>query len=209
MSERNWIAPATGVVFVALFVAITALIGTGQDATKKTAQEVADYYKSHDTKESIGSLLIGIACIFFLFWIGWLRKLLKDAEGPGGILSSVAFAAGIVFAAGAAVGGSIHLALPDLADNIDPVALQAINGIDYDMFFFFPVGLGTMIFASSLSGIRHGSFPKWLAWAGIVVGIVSVTPVVFVNFILWPLWILILSIIGIMRSGDGAAPATS
>ncbi len=204
---KSWIAPATGIVFVALFVAITLLIGDGQDASKKTAQEVADYYKDNDTKETIAALLIGLACISILFWAGWLRKLLSDAEGPNGMLSAVAFGAAVAFAAGAAVGGSIHLALPDLADDIDPVALQAINGIDFDMFFFFPVGMGTMMLASGISALRHGALPKWLAWAGIVVAVLFVTPAFFVGFIGIPLWILAVSIIGIRSSRNGAASA--
>jgi hypothetical protein len=202
--SKSWIAPATGIVFVALFVAISLLLGDGQDASKKTAQEIADYYKDNDAKETIGAFLIGLACISILFWAGWLRKLLSDAEGPDGMLSAVAFGAAVVFAAGAAVEGSIHLALPDLADDIDPVALQAINGIDFDMFFFFPVGLGAMMLASGISAVRHGALPKWLAWAGIVFAVLLVSPAFFVGFIGAPLWILAVSIIGIRRARDGA-----
>jgi hypothetical protein len=206
----KWFPPFTGVIFVILFVVIMVLIGQGQDATKKTAQEIVNHYKDHNTKESIGSILIGFASMFILYYAGWLRRFLRDAEGPDGILSAVAFAGAIVFSAGAAVGGSIHLALADLADNINPVALQAINGIDYDMFFFFPFGMGTMIIAGSISGIRHGAFPKWLAWPGLVGGLLFFSPAFPVAFIVIPLWILLTSIIGIRNARDsGAAPATS
>jgi hypothetical protein len=205
---KSWIAPATGVVLVALMVAIVAMIGEGQDATDKTAQEVVNHYKDHETKETIASLGIGLAGTFMLFFAGWLRRVLRDAEGPDGILSTVAFGGGVVFAAGAAVGGSIHLALPDLADDIDPVALQAINGIDFDMFMFFPVGLGTLAIASGISAVRHGAMPKWLGWLGIVGGFLFFAgPGFLAALFLVPLWILIVSIMGIMRAGDGAPPA--
>src|SRR6266545_5460305 len=192
----KWFPPFTGVIFVALFVAILLLIGQGQDATKKTAEEIVDHYQDNDTKEWIASICIAFASVFILYFGGWLRRLLRDAEGPNGILSTVVFGAVVVFSAGAAVGGSIHLALVDLADDIDPVALQAINGIDYDMFFFFPVGLGTMIFGTGLSALRHGALPKWLAWASLVVGALFFTPAFFVDFALAPLWILTVSILG-------------
>jgi Domain of unknown function (DUF4386) len=204
---KSWIAPATGVLFVVLFVAIFVLIGEGQDASEKTAQEIADHYKDNDVKETAAALLMGLAGIVSLFFGGWLRRVLRDAEGPDGILSAVAFGGAVVFSAGAAVAGSIHLVLPDLADDIDPVALQAVNAIDFDMFMFFPVGIGTMLIAAGISAIRHGSLPKWLAWLGIVVAVLFATPAFFVGFIGIPLWILIVSIMGIMRSGDGSPAA--
>src|SRR3954447_7400781 len=164
----RWFPPFTGLVFAVLVVAISILLGQGQDATKKTAEEVVNHYKDHSTKESIGAILIVYASVAMLFFGGWLRRLLRDAEGPGGILSSVAFGGAVAFSAGAAVAGSIHLALPDLADDVSPVALQAINGIDYDMFFFFPVGLGTLVPATGISAGRHAALPKWLGWISIV-----------------------------------------
>jgi hypothetical protein len=186
------------------------LSGQGQDATDKTAQEIANYYQDHNTRESIASILIAFAGIFILYFGGWLRRMLRDAEGPDGILSAVAFGGAVVFSAGAAVGGSIHLALADLADNINPVALQAINGIDFDMFFFFPVGLGTMILATGISAVRHGSLPKWFAWLSVVLGVIFVSPIFWVVFFIGPIWFLIIGIIGIRRAlADGAAPATT
>src|SRR5215211_6467232 len=144
----KWFPPFAGVLFVVFFVVALVLTGEGQDATKKTAQEIADYYQDNEDKQFLGSVGIGLAATFILYFAGWLRRVLRDAEGPDGILSAVAFGGALVFSAGAAVAGSIHLALPDLADDIDPVALQAINGIDYNLFMFFPVGLGTMAIAS-------------------------------------------------------------
>lgn len=206
----DWFPPLTGAIAVAFGVAVAILIGDGQDATEKTAQEIVQHYQDNEAEESIGAICIGFAATFTLYFAGWLRRLLRDAEGPGGILSAVVFGAGVVFAAGAAVGGSIHIALPDLADDIDPVALQAINGIDYDMFMFFPVGLGTMVLAAGISSVRHGALPKWLGWSGIVVGALFFSPGFFVAFVLIPLWILIVSLMGVRRAaGEGATPTAA
>jgi len=209
----RWFPPFTGIIFVVLVVLITILIGQGQDATKKSAEEIVNHYKNHDTRESIGAILIVFAATAMLFFGGWLRRVLRDAEGPDGILSAVAFGGAVTFSAGAAVAGSIHLALPDLADDISPVALQAINGIDYDMFFFFPVGLGTVFLATGISAVRHGALPKWFAWVSVVLGVLSFTPVFFIFFFIGPIWFLILSIIGIRRAvGEETpppAPATA
>jgi hypothetical protein len=204
----KWFPPFTGIIFAILVIVISILLGQGQDATKKTAQEIVNHYKDHSTKESIGAILIVYASASALFFGGWVRRLLRDAEGPDGILSTVAFGGAVAFAAGAAVAGSIHLALPDLADDINPVALQAINGIDFDMFFFFPVGLGTLILATGISAVRHGAMPKWLAWVSVVFGALFFTPVFFIFFYVGPVWFLVVSIWGIRHElGSGPAPA--
>ena len=204
----RWFPPFTGVILAILAVVITALIGQGQDATDKTAQEIVNHYQDNQAKEIIASICIGFAGVAVLYFGGWLRRLLRDAEGPDGILSAVVLGGAAVFAAGAAVGGSIHWALADLADDLDPIAIQAINGIDWDFFMFFPVGLGTMILATGISAVRHGALPRWLAWASVVLGVVALTPVFFALFFLGPLWLLILGVYG-MRAATRTAPAAA
>ena len=204
----RWFPPFTGVILAILAVVITALIGQGQDATDKTAQEIVNHYQDNQAKEVIASICIGFAGVAVLYFGGWLRRLLRDAEGPDGILSAVVLGGAAVFAAGAAVGGSIHWALADLADDLDPIAIQAINGIDWDFFFFFPIGLGTMILATGISAVRHGALPRWLAWASVVLGVVALTPVFFALFFLGPLWLLVLGVYG-MRAATRSAPAAA
>jgi hypothetical protein len=206
----KWFPPFTGVIFAVLFVVINVLTGQGQDATKKTPQEIVNYYNDHYTKHVAGVILIVFAATFILYFGGWLRRVLRDAEGPDGILSAVVFGAVIVFSAGAAIAGSIHMALVDLADDLNPIAVQAINGIDYDLFFFFPVGLGTLFLATGISALRHGALPKWLAWASVVLGVVSFTPAFFVMFFVSPLWFLIVAIWGMRREARaGPAPGAA
>jgi len=204
----NWFPPFTGVILAVLAVVITALIGQGQDATDKTAQEIVNHYQDNQAKEFIAAILIGFAAVSALYFGGWLRRLLRDAEGPGGILSAVVLGGAVVFSAGAAVGGSIHWALADLADDLNPVAMQAINGIDWDFFMFFPVGLGTMILATGISAVRHGALPGWLAWASVVLGVLALTPVFFALFFIGPLWLLVMGIYG-MRSAASPQPAAT
>ncbi len=207
---KDWLVPLTGVVFFGLVVAAFAATGAGGDATnatQKTAQEIADHYKDHKDKEMLGSFLLGLAAVFFVFFAGWLRKVLREAEGTGGMLSAVSLVGATVFAAGLGVGATIHFAVADLADDLDPVAIQAMNGIDYD--FFIPLGIGMSIFmlATGISVVRHRALPKWLGWVAIVLGVVAYSPAGFFGFMGSLVWVLVASIILAARARSGGAPA--
>jgi hypothetical protein len=207
----RWFPPFCGVLVAALIVAVNILLGEGEDAKDKSPAELVRHYDDNFAREIAAVICILFAAVFILYFGGWLRRLLRDAEGPDGVLSAVAFAGMIVFAAGAAVIGSIHFALTDLADDIDPVAVQALNAIDNDSFLFFPVGLGTMVLATGISAVRHGALPRWLAWTSVVLGVLFTFPATFwFVFFIGPLWFLVVGIHGIrLAVREEPAPATA
>ena len=213
MVERDrwgWVAPALGILFVVLFVAITLIFGEGQDATEKTADEIVDYYQDHDTEQNIAAILVGIAATALLFFAGYLRRVLYRASDSEGFLPTVAWGGAIVFASGAIFSATIHLALADLSDDTDvvePVVLQTLNALDWDNFLFFPVGLGTLILATGISAVRSGALPRWLAWLGVVVGVLFFTPVFYASFFGGPLFLLITSIVLLRQERRGPAQA--
>jgi hypothetical protein len=58
-----------------------------------------------------------------------LRKVLRAAEGEGGMLSAVALAGATVMAVGAAIDATISFTLAETADNIEPTAVQALQAL--------------------------------------------------------------------------------
>ena len=59
--DQHWLLPLTGLLFVALVVVAFILLGEGQDATEKSAEQIADFYQDNEDKQTIGSFLIGLA----------------------------------------------------------------------------------------------------------------------------------------------------
>jgi hypothetical protein len=51
-----------------------------------------------------------------------------------------------------------------------------------------------MLIASGLAGLMTRALPKWLSWAGLVIGLALMTPAGIVAFFGFPLWILAASI---------------
>ena len=110
-----------------------------------------------------------VAATLLVLFGGYLRKVLRAAEGEGHMLSSVVLAGATIVAVGAAFDATLSVALVETVDDIDPVGVQTLNALwnnDY-----IPIGLGAMILSLSagLSVIRHGALPKWLGWAAISV----------------------------------------
>jgi hypothetical protein len=202
---RGSLAHLTGVVFVLLFVASFVVVGESPDADE-SAQEVVSFYTENDTETIIGALLFGLSAVFFLFFVGSLRSVLRPAEGATGWLSNVAFAGGIVAAVGMLIFAGLGFTLGDAVENLDPVAIQAINALSFNLFFPAAGGIVTFLFASGLVSIRTEALPRWLGWAALVIAVAGFTPAGFFAFLASIAWVLIVSIV-LMRGGTRASAA--
>jgi hypothetical protein len=216
---KGWLAPLTGALAVAALVAGGLIVGDVPDATDaappaapesprpESAQEVVEFYVDNDDSVMGGSFLTGFGALLLVFFGGWLRRLLRDAEGPAGILSATAFAGTIVFATGIAVSATLNIAIADSADDIDPVAVQALNAFSWNFFIPFAVGLSLLLFSAGLSVIRHGALPTWLGWVALILGIAAYTPAGFFAAIAGGAWIVVVSIMcAVQRRGSPATP---
>jgi hypothetical protein len=137
----------------------------------------------------------------------WTRCGTTFKSSPRNSTAAVSFGGAIVFASAAAIGATLHFTLVDTADNIDPIAVQALNAIDYEFYIPFVVGVGVFILASGISVVRHGALPKWLGWIAILIGIVAFTPIGFFALLAAILWVLVVCIIGLVRARGDGAPA--
>lgn len=188
------LAPLTGVVFVVLLVASLILIGEGVDP-EDGIEEVLEYYDDNEGAIFGGALLGGLASVFLIFFGGVMRKVLRDAEGPGHTLSAVAFGGAVALAVAMGIAASLSIALAESFDDIDPVAVEALNALGWNYFVPFAVGMATFMLASGISIVRHGALPAWFGWVAVVIGVVDLTPVGFFAFLAAVLWILIASVL--------------
>jgi hypothetical protein len=200
--ERNsyeWLAPLTGVAFVILAFIGFAVSGDPVNA-KHSGTEIATWYTDHKNSVQIGAILAGVAASLFLFYAGYLRKVLKAAEGEGGALSLMVVAGVAVFAVGLGIDQALAFAIAERADDIDPVGVQALQAFWDNDFLPIAIGLQVFLFATGISIVRHGAFPKWMGWLLIVFGITTVTPVFFVGFLGGALFVLISSVMMASRA---------
>ena len=204
----DWIAPFTGVAFF-VFVIISFIIVGEPPNADDPVEEIVDHYIDNKDSVQIGAFLGTVAGTLLIFFFGYVRKVLRAAEGEGGMLSLLALAGAVIIALGAAIDGTIAFAIAEAADDIEPASVQTLQALwDND---FLPFALGTQVlwFATGISIVRHGALPKWLGWVAIAFGILSLTPIGWFAFLGGALWILVVSIMLTMRARRGPAPPTA
>jgi hypothetical protein len=209
MEGKSWLAPLTGILFVAVAIVAFAVSGEPKEADEG-AQAVADFYVDNKDSVMFGAALQTLAAALLVFFAAYLRKVIHKAEGEGHSGSLLVFGGALILATGIAIDGTLFFAAAEAADsdNVDPQVVQTIQALwDND---FLPLALGSFIFLLSLGAsiVRTGVVPKWLGWVAIALGVIAISPAGFVSFLGAAILILIISVILIMRSRSEATPAT-
>jgi hypothetical protein len=180
---KEWLVPLTGVAFIVIVV-IGFIVGGGEPkSADDPVNEIVDYYLDNKGSIQASSYLGAAAGLLLILFGAYLRKVLRAAGGPDEMLSLVAFIGLVLVAVGFAIDVTIQLALAEAADDIDPVAVQALQALwDND---FVPLALGALTFllATGVAVIRSGVLPKWLGWVMLLLVVAGLTPIGFVSLI--------------------------
>jgi hypothetical protein len=211
--QRDWWAPLTGVLFIALLIIGFAVGGDPPDADS-APDEIVDWYVDNKDSVELSSFLAAIGGAVLIFFVGYLRKVLRAAEGEGGMLSILTLIGAAIFVTGLAIDATVGFAIAEAADdvtpdgNVDPLSIQALEAFWDNDWLPFAVGIEVLILSSGLSIVRHGALPKWLGWVAILLAIVALTPIGFAAFIGTAIWILVVSVMLTLQARSGpSAPA--
>ena len=209
--ERNGLArlaPLAGVLFVALIVA-SFIVSGETPSTDDSTRKVIDYWEGHETEGIVSALLGAYAMVAYLWFVGTLRSVLRQAEGLTGRLSATAFAGGVVFAGYALVGLTMMFAAAETADDVPPAVTQTLSVLNSECWLGLAVGNAVLLLATGVLLLRTGLLPKWLGWVTVLLGVASVTPAGFFAFLATLLWVIGVSIVLYLRGGAAAPPATA
>jgi hypothetical protein len=218
-------AAAAGAVSVILVV-VEAALQSGLPRATASTSKIASYYASsiHWHRVEAGLILGALSSLFFLSFLGVLRARLRAAEGGSARVTSVAFGAGLVFAALFAVlnalRGAVGVALNGSSafrhSPLDPQLVRLTSEAAAGVYVHALVVGAVLAGACSVVALRTGILPGWFARAGAVLGILVlvgafVAAAVAVYLLL--LWILVLSLLLVAAAplgpsgARGAAPA--
>jgi hypothetical protein len=188
---------------------VSFIVGGEPKSADDPVREIVDYYVDNKDSVEAAAFIAMAATALLIFFGAYLRRVLHAAGGEGEMLSLVAFAGLLVVGVGFAIDTTIAIALAEAADDVDPVAVQALQALwDND---FVPIALGVLLFlwATGLAVIRTGVLPKWLGWVMLVLGVAALTPLGFVAAIGSALLVLVLSIWLSLRARGGAPTPTA
>ena len=192
-------APLTGLAFVLIVIIAFITSGEPPDVNDESAQKLVDFYKDNEGQQVFSAILEGLAATLLVFFGGVLRRALRDSEGEGGWLSSVAFAGTIIIATGLAIDATITIALTSGAGEVDPAAIQTLALLYENDFVPMAVGMQVFLLATGISIVTRGALPKWLGWVMIVFAVLAVTPIGFVAFIAGGLLVGVIGVLLYMR----------
>jgi hypothetical protein len=148
----------------------------------------------------VGSILLALAGVGLLWFLGSLRTLLRRAE-PSGRLAAVAFAGGVVLAGLMFVKNSVQLGLAVAVDwedvVVEPGAFRLLDAMFLGLIMHEGVAGAVLAAATSIVVLRTGALPRWLGWAGVAVAVLAFFSVVIYGLGLFALlaWVAVVSIL--------------
>jgi hypothetical protein len=205
-------APIGGIVFVAFWIVAFALSLVEEPGT--TDAEVVSHYTDpgNQGRAQMSSFLIVLAGLAFLWFLTGLRARLARAEGQVGMLTTLAFGAGLVSSALWLVASVFWMGVGYTAQEtpeftVDPDSARLVAEMGYLIWVFGTVVALLLVLATSLVGLRTDLVPRWFAWLGLVGAATMLLTVLFVGFLVFLVWLLVASILLLVRGENVASDA--
>jgi len=222
--DKPWrLGGVAGIVFPILFIVAVSIQGEYPNVDAPN-DEVRDWFTDHGEQFIVGDYLMGLTfMIFFPFFLVNLFGLLSGAEGGAAVWSRLALLGGVVFVVLAAALSLFAATLAfgfGVSDTADDSMIRLAMVMDHFSFFRASLALAPLLLGSSLVILRTGVLWRWLAIAGLFVGLASLgLPIgaldsdtegaggglVLLGFALTMLWILLVSINMILKREAPAA----
>ncbi|HEY1359006.1 MAG TPA: hypothetical protein VGF21_11950 [Thermoleophilaceae bacterium] len=198
-------------IYAILFVVASVIAFSGIPDSDARPAKVILYYSqsSHRDKWNWAWALVLFGVFFFIWFLGSLRKLLRETD-PDGFLSGLAVIGGTIYATTSLLAFSLEAAIRTMSDDtyqhqVFPELIHAADDAGYVMHSAGGVGIATLMIATSLVTMRAGRIPGWAGWVGIVFGFLAIFSIFFIPQFLIFLWLLVAGV-AVFRAGP-AAPA--
>ncbi len=201
MSLARWeerLAPFDGIVAVAFWVAGVLVLQGPADQPDQDASPARAlvFFKQEDGAILLGTFLFMVGTLFFLWFLGLLRIRLIAFESGGHRLTGIVFAGGVATAVSLLLMPAVHAAGAINNDNLSADAAQVYLGINVAFFYAAELSAAVFLLAVGLVSLATGAFPRWLAWASLLLAVWLAIPPIGWAALLWgfPLWLIAVSL---------------
>jgi hypothetical protein len=201
MTEGRYerLAPLAGVLFFALALIGTVIIGDTPEFVDEPA-EIASHYEENESEVLTANTMYLLGTVALLWFLGSLRSVLRRAEPLEGRLSAIALAGGtagaaLLFAAAATdMAGALRVMERDEIDAQTASVYYDLSSVLFGL--AAPMAFAVLLLATAVATLRHGALPVWHAWISIALAIAMlVPPVGYIAMIVFIFWVLVTSIL--------------
>ncbi|MGH9280439.1 MAG: hypothetical protein ACRD12_20385, partial [Acidimicrobiales bacterium] len=137
-----------------------------------------------------GILLTLFSAFFLLVFVSWLHRWLRQAEGEGGWLATLAFGGGVLL-----VGSLLVVLVLSLASTViddygpDPVIARTLLTVRLWAVAITFVPAASFVGATGVIGWRSGWLPRWMSYAGMALAAgMLIPPLAYFPFLLSTIW---------------------
>ncbi len=206
---------SNGILFAAVqmvTIAFTAVFfATTHPPMDASPQEAARGFAQAQTMVEVGTFLYVLQVPFLLLFLGGLFGVLRRAEGGSGALATSALGAGIAMVVIASMGALISSVTPIIGQlGGDGATVKAIDAMTPLALALSAFPRAVLLGAISVVILESGIAPRWIGWAGLVLGLISLVstgtlvapelfPFLALGTLMFVVWVLILSVV-LLRS---------
>jgi hypothetical protein len=163
---ERWSA-ASGYVVILFGVAGAALERGGPPLNAPVEQTLV-FFSKYRSELLAQSLMFVLSAGAYLWFFGVLRTFLLQAEGGPGMLSTIAFGAGIVTAGIQMVFQGLQVALAVASkDPVEPTIAALFSNATLALSVIAYIPMAAMLAAVAVVSLRDRAFPAWLGWLSV------------------------------------------
>jgi hypothetical protein len=191
-----------GLAYALIGVVGPSLLSVGSVRPTDSAAEIARELTDQRGRMSAGILITLFSLFFFIVFLAWLYRWLRDAEGEGGWLAHVALIGGILLVAMLSVVILLSIAVTVLEDyGPDPVIARTLMVLQWQAMAVAFVPTAAFVGGTAFVGHATGVLPRWLNYSGIAIAMgLLIPPLAFLPYLLSSLWTGMLAIMLLQRS---------
>ena len=188
------IGALSGIVSVAFFVGAGIFGGDADLDPSNSARDLALEIKAEADAIQLSALFSLFSALSFIWFLGYLRRIFREAEGEGEWLTSVAFGGGLLLVAVLLGFNALSFAMED---GTDPDVAKVLATLQWNYALLFGPPLIAFTAAALAIIIRFRALPRWVGWIGVLVALSSLMP--WIGFLTVQAWLLIASVVLVVR----------
>lgn len=193
MNRLNRLMPLTGVVFLALMVAV--MTGPSTPDVNASGAKIIDFYGKHRGYLQAQAYLLAYAGIFLVWFTATICSYLRRAGARTS--AAAALCGSVIVGAAFGVGAATNILLTHKSVTLTASSAQTLNLVANDL-PFVALFAGVLLTMVSLGAavLSTRALPAWLGWTAVVFGIAAGVGT-FVSWLALPastLWIAVASV---------------